>query len=150
MVTDLEIIKQLELLLNIELEKVSELKWDTRGYLANNGCVVGLSLFYVKLKEFPKIILELKNLNKLYLYGNQLKTLSKEIGELRNLNKLNLRDNQLTAIPKEIGELRNLTGLNLSGNQLTQKHGKAVKDRNPDAGYHVMNRGRRGETIFPL
>jgi Leucine-rich repeat (LRR) protein len=60
-----------------------------------------LNLSFKQLKELPKEIGKLINLQNLYIYNNQLKELPKEIGNLTNLQTLWLNDNEL----KELHEL---------------------------------------------
>ena len=72
-----------------------------------------------QLTALPPEIGQLTNLQQLWLGGNQLTALPPEIGQLTNLQTLNLDGNQLTALPPEIGQLTNLQQLWLGGNQLT-------------------------------
>jgi len=71
------------------------------------------------LKEIPKEIGNLTNLERLYLSNNSLTNLPKEIGNLKKLEWLYLDKNNLTSLPKEIGNLKNLTQLFLQNNKLT-------------------------------
>lgn len=82
--------------------------------------VYSLSLRRNKLKEFPQVILQLKNLEHLDLSHNKLHTLPKEIGTLSNLITLNLNYNRLDSIPKEIADLHNLRTLILSRNRILE------------------------------
>ncbi|MCG3661756.1 COR domain-containing protein, partial [Aliarcobacter butzleri] len=82
------------------------------------------------LKEFPKELVELKNLTTLYLSGNGLKELPKELGELKNLTTLYLSSNELKELPKELVELKNLTTLDLSGNELKELPKELIKLKN--------------------
>jgi len=79
-----------------------------------------LELFENQLTEIPKEIGNLQQLQKLYLHRNQLTEIPKEIGNLQQLQKLDLHYNQLTEIPKEIGNLQQLQKLYLHYNQLTE------------------------------
>ncbi|GAG60386.1 unnamed protein product, partial [marine sediment metagenome] len=56
-----------------------------------------------RIKEIPKEIGNLVNLEWLNLDKNQIKEIPKEIGNLVNLNQLSLHINQIEKIPKEIG-----------------------------------------------
>ena len=83
-------------------------------------------LFITKLDNvgqltFPSEIVNLTNLNYLWLTENQLTgEIPSEIGNLTNLTTLILNSNQLSGeIPSEIGNLTNLTDLSLGNNQLT-------------------------------
>jgi len=132
MASDLEIIKQLEKEIRIELRELEgEVRYDTKAYKTDsNQNVTGLYLNYTGLKEFPLIIMQLKNLTELYLYYNQLSTLPGEIYQLKNLTKLYLYNNQLSTLPGEITQLKNLTVLDLSGNQLTGVPGEITQLKN--------------------
>ncbi len=77
-----------------------------------------LHLEWQEVKQLPKEIGQLTNLQQLDLYGIKLTTLPIEIGQLTNLQYLNLSRNKLTALPIEIGQLTNLQQLDLSNNQL--------------------------------
>ncbi len=71
------------------------------------------------LDELPKSIAQLKQLQRLYLDGNQLTALPESIVQLKQLQMLDLDGNQLTAVPESIGQLEKLESLILTGNQLT-------------------------------
>lgn len=52
MMTDLEIIKQIEKELNVKLEKCNKIEWNRKGYTLNqNGQVTGLDQYYFKRKN---------------------------------------------------------------------------------------------------
>jgi Leucine-rich repeat (LRR) protein len=53
-------------------------------------------------------LLELVNLQELYLGNHILTSLLKEIGQLTNLQQLWLGNNQLTSLPQEIKNIRGL------------------------------------------
>ena len=72
-----------------------------------------------QLKEIPKEIGQLTQLQTLNLSNNQLTALSDSLGQLTQLQSLNLSDNQLTTLPESLGGLTQLQSLNLSSNQLT-------------------------------
>ena len=78
-----------------------------------------LNKLKVILKIGRKDIIELNNLQRLYLHNNQLTTILSEIGQLTNLQTLYLDNNQLTTIPSEIGQLTNLQSLYLDSNTIT-------------------------------
>ena len=80
--------------------------------------ILGIYSFKEKLNLSMSIV-ELDNLQDLYLKFNKLTDVPREIGILQNLQRLNLSDNQLTDVPKEIGNLHNLEQLDLSFNKLT-------------------------------
>lgn len=94
------------------------------------------------LKEFPREVLTMGNVQKLVLSNNEIKSLPSEIGQLDKLvefyiNKNQLtgalpgeirqmtdlvvlvaRDNNMTGIPAEIGQLKKLELLDLENNQI--------------------------------
>lgn len=71
-----------------------------------------------KIESVPAEIGKLTALAKLDLTGNNLKTLPPEIGQLTNLKTLKLNKNPIESLPKEIGNLENLKTLTLSGNTM--------------------------------
>jgi internalin A len=80
---------------------------------------IELDLSQLELREVPKSIAQLTNLQELYLYGNQLTSLPDAVAQLINLQKLDLYDNQLAGLPDIIVRLTSLQELNLENNQLT-------------------------------
>ena len=82
--------------------------------------VYALTLKHKGLKEFPKVILQMRNLERLDLSWNKMHSLPKEIGTLTNLTYLNLNHNRLDSIPKEIADLRNVSVLVLSRNRILE------------------------------
>ncbi|MFZ5551725.1 MAG: leucine-rich repeat domain-containing protein [Bacteroidota bacterium] len=74
--------------------------------LRNPDKVYKLRLTKMKLTEFPKEILQFKNLRSLDLSKNKIKEIPAEIGQLTQLQVLNLSKNHLTQLPQEIGELK--------------------------------------------
>ncbi len=121
MSNDLDIIAQLEKRIGKKLPRLDKIDWDSIGYQADNrGRVIGLGLRKFQLTELPEEIVQLQNLQTLYLVDNKLIQLPKEIGQLQKLQTLGLATNQLTRLPQEIGQLQNLQTLGLAANQLTQ------------------------------
>ncbi|MEZ5671031.1 MAG: hypothetical protein R3E08_01065 [Thiotrichaceae bacterium] len=119
--SDLDIIAQLEQLTGKKLKKLDEIKSYSVGYQLNaQQRVIGLSLYKCELKEFPREICQLQQLQTLGLWRNQLTELPEEIGQLRELKTVHLGENQLTELPEEISQLRELQTLNLHHNQFTQ------------------------------
>ena len=143
MSNDLQIIRQLEKVIGIELsefegedgslnetyqldehQNVTILHLDRAGLKAIpqlifqlKGLMV-LPLGWNKITRVPSGIRQLQCLTELSLYGNQLTELPKELWELENLTSLYLGNNQLKVLPPEIGKLKNLTELTLDSNQL--------------------------------
>jgi Leucine-rich repeat (LRR) protein len=84
--------------------------------------IVNLQKLYLdgdQLTSIPNEIGNLMNLQELYLHCNQLTSLPNGIGNLVNLQILYLHHNQLTSIPNDIGNLVNLWKLDLENNRLT-------------------------------
>jgi Leucine-rich repeat (LRR) protein len=68
------------------------------------------------LTEFPQEILQMKNLNELWLSKNKLQELPKEIAQLANLQMLDLSNNRLERLPDGLEDLKNLKKINLTNN----------------------------------
>ncbi|MBW8016265.1 MAG: hypothetical protein FVQ82_08770 [Planctomycetes bacterium] len=119
---DLKSIKEIEGLLGRELEQVSEIKWDTWGYVVSeDGAVAGLGFYeskidLEKLQTLTGILASLKNLTALELSYNNLTDVS-ALASLKNLTTLTLSNNTLTDI-SVLKELTNLTGLDLRSSNL--------------------------------
>ena len=79
-----------------------------------------LDLCEQQLTNLPPTVLELTNLEELYLDSNQLAELPAEIAQLVNLRVLSLTDNRLRALPPTFAELKNLEWLYLAKNQLSR------------------------------
>ena len=79
-----------------------------------------INLSHNEIKEIPKEIGYLRKLETLYLYNNEIKEIPKEIGQLSELEFLDITNNQLKKIPKEIGQLRKLKEISLSFNQINK------------------------------
>ncbi len=71
-----------------------------------------------KLTTFPQEILQLKNLNELWLSKNQIKEIPEEIGQLTQLQTLDLSNNQIHTLPESLKKLIYLKKLNLTKNPL--------------------------------
>lgn len=126
---------------------------------ANPEDVKIVNLSDLDLKEFPEVILNFKNVEKLILSNNLLSELPKKVWKLKNLksvdlannfidnehanftkNKtihtLNMQYNTITQIPKRINKLKSLEILLLGNNELTDlknqhiKKNKSLKDLN--------------------
>ena len=91
------------------------------GYPKSDFWSLGATVYcYNRIKEIPKEIGQLHNLQKLDLSDNQISEIPKEIGHSQNLQELDLSVNQIKEIPKEIGQLQNLQILNLYNNEIRE------------------------------
>src|SRR3989304_1100792 len=96
------------------------------------------TLFLVKdLNELKKIdrlkdktIVEIYNLQTLYLNDNEIKEIPPEIGSLTNLQILYFSYNKIKEIPSEIGFLTNLQYLSLNNNEINESSKKIIKSVN--------------------
>jgi len=77
-----------------------------------------LSGLDLELEEFPKSVLELKNLKKLVLSGNYFKKIPEKIGELSALKELWLDGNEISHLPDSICEMMALEELWIGGNKI--------------------------------
>lgn len=88
--------------------------------MKNPDAVIKLVLRREKLKVFPAVIFQFKNLQYLDLSKNDLKELPDSIGMLSNLQVLHLSKNKIEYLPKTIGELSNLQVLEVNQNELVE------------------------------
>jgi internalin A len=120
--SDLNVIKKLDKILNIELKSLDALDLDSLGYTFDaQDKLINLSLYSCdidnkKLGQIVSNLKELKSLAKLYLFKNHISDIS-TLKELTSLEKLNLSDNQISDI-SPLKNLISLTGLSLSNNQI--------------------------------
>ena len=66
----------------------------------------------------PECILQLKQLQTLWMWGNQISQLPQELFQLP-LTLLDISNNNITEIPPQIGKLKQLQYLDISNNPLT-------------------------------
>ncbi|MCP4134712.1 MAG: leucine-rich repeat domain-containing protein [bacterium] len=78
-----------------------------------------LHLSRTKIKEFPKEILALKNLESLEFNNLPFKKILGEIGTLTKLESISLSKAGVTGLPRSIGKLKKLKELDLSGSKVT-------------------------------
>ncbi len=78
----------------------------------------GFELTNSDLKKLLPDILELENLQALYLNDNRLTVFDKEFARLRKLRLINLSNNKITFFDKEFAELESLQALYLRSNRL--------------------------------
>ncbi len=119
--TDLQIIKEIENELDVKLEKVDELKWNTKGYiLKNRNKIIGLSLYEYKINNLNRVFEDLKNLKNLITLslGSNVITDISFLKDLKNLTTLDLSYNQITDY-SFFKYLKNLTTIDLSFSQIT-------------------------------
>jgi internalin A len=72
-----------------------------------------------ELAELPESLGELSRLRELYLSMNEISNLPEAIGSLGQLQVLDLSNNCLSVLPRSIGGLLRLRSLNLSANRIT-------------------------------
>ncbi|OFX50247.1 MAG: hypothetical protein A2046_06960 [Bacteroidetes bacterium GWA2_30_7] len=119
---DLEIIKQIEEILDVKLEKKIEIGWVSKAYSLNqSGQVTGVGLNDCKidnkkLKQLITSLKEFKSLIKLSLTDNKINDIF-SLKELKNLINLDLTKNQISDI-SSLKELKSLTKLILLFNQI--------------------------------
>jgi len=141
--SDLDIIKEIEEILNVKLKELDGIEPEDKGYTLNKNMeLVGLSLYDCEIENLKCIISPLKYLKKLtelYLSDNtiinvtplknltQLAKLVLETNRIRNieplknlkkLTTLSLYDNKIRNI-STLKYLKNLTELHLSGNYIS-------------------------------
>ncbi|XP_061977463.1 phospholipase A I-like isoform X1 [Populus nigra] len=85
--------------------------WKTVTLLSLSGC---------GLLTLPAVIVQLPNLEKLYLDNNRLSVLPPELGELKNLKILAVDYNMLVSVPVELGQCVELVELSLEHNKLVR------------------------------
>ncbi|CAN5123186.1 hypothetical protein BH09BAC3_BH09BAC3_30000 [soil metagenome] len=88
--------------------------------LKKKDSVYWLDLSGQKLTQFPREIVQFKNLRKLTLAHNNLKSIPAEIGTLTELEYLHLAQNQITALPASMKNLKKLNWINLDDNKFIQ------------------------------
>lgn len=86
--------------------------------MKNPERVIKLVLRKKKLKEFPKEIFQMINLQYLDLSKNNIKEIPSEIAVLKDLQYFSISKNSLESLPSEIGELPNLYYLNANQNEI--------------------------------
>jgi hypothetical protein len=79
-----------------------------------------LSLGNNSIKNVPEEICKLGSLRKLFLDGNEIYRLPKELCSMTKLEKIWLHANRLQDLPHNIGNLKNLQDLTLDANILTE------------------------------
>lgn len=89
--------------------------------LSEPSKVVRLDLGGQQMRRLPQRILELNNLEELYLSDNQLSNLPDSmIFKLRKLRVLDLSNNNFQQVPAQVAKMSSLNYLNLSANRLSQ------------------------------
>lgn len=91
--------------------KFLDLSWDTLNFYSGSGPKISF-------KEFPIKVLELTELENLFIARHEIIEIPDEIYKLKNLRCLDLKGNKISKIPTSIGRIENLQSLNLSANHL--------------------------------
>jgi len=106
---DHSIIQQIEKELNVTLEKLDIIEWNSRGYVLNeNERVIGLALYDCNINDLTHIIFllrELEHLILLNLVNNRINNLM-PLNQLSNLTTLYLRYNQISDLSPLLVKLR--------------------------------------------
>lgn len=97
-----------------------------------------------KLDHIPDEVLELTQLEKLYLSYNKIKEIPESITKLTNLTQLYLRNNEIKEIPESITKLTNLTYFELNSNQI-EKPPLEVVDRGIKSIYNYFRQLEAGK-----
>ncbi|MCE9597678.1 MAG: leucine-rich repeat domain-containing protein [Spirochaetia bacterium] len=79
-----------------------------------------LSFHDVKFDEFPRALLELKNLEELKVVGANIQNFPEEIRKLAKLERLEFTSNGLRTVPPQIRLLKNLKYLHLEKNDISE------------------------------
>jgi len=102
------------------LEFFSSEEVDTLFQATDTSSITRLDMSEAGLKEFPKYLLNFKQLNHLEINDNPIITLPRKVGEMKQLKILRIFNNRLTQIPDEIGELKRLEYLDARDNRLVE------------------------------
>lgn len=89
-----------------------------KGFGRNNQLKV-INLSGNQFKQFPYQLLELRDVQEIYLGSNQIEVMPRNYENLMKLEILYLGGNDIKKIPDELAQLTSLTSLNLSDNSLT-------------------------------
>lgn len=81
--------------------------------------VTHLKLIRKKIKEFPKEILNFKNLEYLDLSKNKLDSLPTEFSSLSNLHTLIIKSNNFQEFPEAISSMKRLKKISFADNEIT-------------------------------
>ena len=93
---------------------------DSERIKIENRQITKLDLWNIKLREFPRSILQFNSLKILSLTNTKIKEIPQDIDKLSNLKELWLDNNILRHIPETIGNLKNLKHLWLGKNKIHQ------------------------------
>jgi len=106
---DLNIIQQIETALDIKLDKLDKIEWNSKGYILNEyEQVTGLGLYQCGIEELTGIIFLLSDFNHLALLNltdNRIRNLS-PLNQLRHLTTLYLSYNQIGDLSPLLVKLR--------------------------------------------
>ncbi|MHA1732366.1 MAG: leucine-rich repeat domain-containing protein [Promethearchaeota archaeon] len=113
-----EAMVEVERLAGVPVPAVGEVEWNTFGFAAGDGHVVGLGLYDKGLASLPGTIGNLTSLKVLHLHHNELMSLPETFQFPPNLQVLSLAGNGLASLPGTIGNLTSLKVLYLQHNKL--------------------------------
>jgi small GTP-binding protein len=119
--SDLDIIRQIELILSCQLSLVDKLQWDSKGFVLNKDQrVTEIGLYECGIDSLDRIIQPLDALNSLqtlWLDYNQISNIS-PLASLKSLQSLSMDGNQISDI-SSLASLKSLQALWLVGNQIS-------------------------------
>jgi len=108
---------QLEKMIDDPLNIILLLDYSMNGFYIYRNEFTALSVSEKNL-NVPKCIGSLKNLKKLYLFGNHIENLPDSFTNLQNLEQINLASNNLSTFPSEICKIKSLKTCILCYNKL--------------------------------
>ncbi len=119
-----KILEKLEREIGKKIPLVSEMTDHSRiknqGFISKQGHIVGISLYYYGLDQFPDSLKEFDSLEYLDLSGNFISCIPSWINRFQKLKFFKLLSNNLLLVPESISELGSLEFFDLSGNKLVK------------------------------
>ena len=88
------------------------------GHIGHMAALEELLARYNRLRTLPRSLVDLRNLNLLYLGNNTLVALPESFGHLEELVEVDLAMNGLHKLPSSVKDLRNIVMFDVVGNPL--------------------------------